>query len=323
MNRKISVIMPTYNRAELISESIDSLISQSYIDWELIITDSASGDDTLAICKSYAEKDSRIKVYSEDFGGVSASRNYGLDKARGDYVFFLDSDDVIHPKLLETLVNAMSSTGAKLGGSSVRFVRNNNWQKAYEYIEKSSESKTELLSFEKAIDAVFAYTSPINLIGGVMISRELVGDTRFNTDLHIGEDFYFMYQNLVKGTDVIFLESLWYYGRLHQSNISNDYSFDGFWSRFHRRELVWQSEENFGRKKYADTQKRDGLNVYRSYLIRCNPDTSDGKRICRTVKSYRKVILPALSIKDKLNFYITTSFPKLYHKLMQSKRKKK
>ena len=323
MKNMISVIMPAYNRADVVGEILESLIAQSYLNCELIITDSTSQDDTLAICRSYAEKDSRIKVYSSDYSGVSASRNDGLDKVQGEYLFFLDSDDVIHPLLLETLVNAMSATGAKLGGSGVRYVRNQNWQNVYNDIEKCVEGETEFLSFEKALEAVFTYTSPINLIGGVMMSRGLAGDTRFSTELHIGEDFYFMYQNLIKGTDVIFLKPRWYYGRLHQSNISNDYSFGGFWSRFHRRELVWQSEESFGRKKYADIQKRDALNVYKAYLLRNNPNTSDGKKICQTVKSYRKIVLPALSFKDKLHLYMSTGVPQAYHQQMGKKRRAK
>lgn len=317
MKNKISVIMPVYNRGDVVGESIESLLNQSFSDWELIITDSASQDNTLEICREYAEKDNRIKVYSSESFGVSASRNKALNLAKGEYLFFLDSDDVIHPRLLEVLVTEMSRTGAKIGGSGVRSVRNPNWNKVYEDINKNEVGETEFLSFEEALEAVFTYTSPINLIGGVMISRDLVEDTRFSTDLHIGEDFYFMYQNLIKGTDVIFLKQRWYYGRLHEGNISNDYSFSGFWSRFHRRELVWQSEENFSRKKYADLQKRDGLNVYKAYLLRNNPTTADGKKICKVVKSYRKVILPALGFKDKLHFYTATICPKFYHKMFR------
>lgn len=321
MSGMVSVIMPVYNRADVVGESIDSLVAQTYENWELVITDSDSQDNTLEVCQEYAKEDNRIKVYSSDFSGVSASRNKGLEKAQGEYLFFLDSDDVIHPRLLETLVNAMSSSGAQMGGSGVCYVRNSNWQTVYKEIAMSNEGETKLMSFEKALDAVFSYTSPINLIGGVMIRRDLVEDTRFSTDLHIGEDFYFMYQNLIKGADVIFLKPRWYYGRIHRSNISNDYSFGGFWSRFHRRELVWQSEESLGRKKYADLQKRDALNVYKAYLIRNNPNIPDGKKICKTVKSYRKIIVPALNFTDKLHYYTATAFPKLYHKLMYKKRK--
>lgn len=317
----ISVIMPVYNRADLVGESIESLLSQSYDNWELIITDSASTDNSLEVCKNYAKKDSRIKVLSTEATGVSQSRNVGLSKAVGDYVFFLDSDDVIHPELLKTLINAMTDTGAEIGGSGVRSVNSSSWQRVYEDIKKSDVSETKYLTFDEAISAVFSYVTPINLIGGVMISRKLIGETRFNTDLHIGEDFYFVYQNLIKGANAVFLDSLWYYGRLHNTNISKDYSFGGFWSRFHRRELVWQSEESFGRVQNVNRQKRDALNVYRSYLLRNNPDTPEGKQICKVVKSYKKQILPALSFKDKMNFYITTTFPKIYHKLILKTKK--
>lgn len=323
MKNMISVIMPVYNRADIVGESIESVIFQSYENWELIITVTHSKDNTLEICNDYAEKDSRIKVYSSDYSGVSASRNDGLDKAQGEYLFFLDSDDVIHPRLLETLVNAMSATGAKLGGSGVRSVRNQNWNKVYENINKNVEGETELLSFEKALEAVFSYTSPINLIGGVIMSRDLAGDTRFSTDLHIGEDYYFMYQNLIKGTDVIFLKPLWYYARLHESNISKDCSFNGFWSRFHRRELVWKSEEQFGRKRYADKQKQDAFNVFRSHLLRNNPDTPDGKKIYKTARTYRKIIMPSLGFKYKMIFYAATTFPKVFYNLFSNRGKSK
>ena len=321
MEKLVSVIMPLYNRADMVGESIESLLAQTYNNWELIIADSDSQDNSLAVAKEYAAKDSRVKVFSLDCRGVSFARNKCLDEAVGDYVCFLDSDDVINPKLIETLVTSMQSTGARIGGTGCRFVNNNEWSKVYEGISRSTDNKATFLKSEDAIDAMFSYTSPINIMGGVMLSRELIGDTRFNTDLHIGEDFYFVYQNLVKGADVIFLDKLWYYARVHDSNISKDYSYDGFMSRFRRRELVWKSEETFGRTENVNRQKRDALNVYRSYLIRNNPDTPDGKKICKVIKSYKKQILPALCFKDKINFHITTTFPKTYHKLVHQKSK--
>ena len=319
MNKLVSVIMPAYNRADMVGDAIGSILAQSYDNWEIVIVDSHSSDGTFEVCQSFARKDSRIKVFSLECSGVSVARNKCLDEAKGDYVFFLDSDDVGHPKIIETLVTAMESTGAGIGGSGYSFVMNRDWSELQEIINRSKYNETIFLPFVKALDAMFSYTSPINTMGGVMISRELIGNTRFDTNLHIGEDFYFIYQNLIKGTDVIFLKKLWYYARVHDNNISKDQSFDGFISRFRRRELVWKSEESFGRKVNADKQKRDALNVYRTYLIRTNPATPDGEKILRTVKSYRKTILPALSFKDKLNFFITTTFPKTYHKLKGKK----
>lgn len=313
MKSKISVIMPVYNRGDMIGESIESVISQTYHNWEIVIVDSESTDNTPEVCRLYAEKDSRIKYIKKSNEGVSASRNCAIDNAEGEYLFFLDSDDIIHKRLFEVLLDAMEKSGANIGGSSVRFVKQANWHKLNAYLEKNTEpGETRHLSFEETLEAVFTGTSPINLIGGVMISRKFVGDTRFNTSLHIGEDFYFMYENLFKGTDAVFLREKWYFGRLHGSNLSGDYSFEGFWSRFHRRELVWQSEETMGRTKYVNLQKLDGLNVYKAYLIRNNHKTPDGKKIRRTMKDYRKVIYPVLSFKEKVNFNLSVYAPALY-----------
>ena len=313
MNSKISVIMPAYNRGDMIGESIESVLSQTYDNWEILIVDSDSTDNTSEVCKSFTDKDSRIRYIKKSNEGVSASRNSAIDNAQGDYLFFLDSDDVIHPKLFEVLLSAMEESGATMGGSPVRFINQCNWHKLKGYLEKNKETgQTRCLTHAETLKEVFTGTSPINLIGGVMISRKLVADTRFNTDLHIGEDFYFMYENLFKGSDAVFLKEMWYYARLHGNNLSCDYSFEGFWSRFYRRKLVWQSEESAGRVKYANLQKLDGLNVYKAYLIRNNHKTPDGRKIRKTMKDYRKVIYPVLPFKEKVNFNLSVYTPAFY-----------
>ena len=142
MSKMVSVIMPVYNRADLVGESIESLQAQSYTNWELIITESNSTDDSLKVCQSYAEKDSRIKVYSVADLGLSGARNNCLDKAQGEYAFFLDSDDIVHPEILSILVESMSTTGARIGGSGYQFVNNKNWSDAYKAIEHSKKNKT-------------------------------------------------------------------------------------------------------------------------------------------------------------------------------------
>ena len=89
----ISVIIPVYKVANTLCRCVDSIISQSFSDWELILVDDGSPDSCGAICDEYAEKDSRIKVIHKDNGGLSDARNAGLKIAEGEYVTFVDSDD--------------------------------------------------------------------------------------------------------------------------------------------------------------------------------------------------------------------------------------
>lgn len=101
---EVSIIIPVYNAAPFLRECIDSVLGQTFRDWELILVDDASTDGSLDICRSYADKDSRIKVIAAGKGEVSATRNKGLDAATGRYVMFVDADDVITPDALSTLL---------------------------------------------------------------------------------------------------------------------------------------------------------------------------------------------------------------------------
>lgn len=115
----VSVIVPIYNVERYLGACIESVLSQTYRDFELILVDDGSPDNCGAICNEYAEKDSRICVIHKPNGGLSDARNAGLDVASGKYVYFLDSDDTIVPELLETVVPIMEQ-GADLVAFSLR-----------------------------------------------------------------------------------------------------------------------------------------------------------------------------------------------------------
>lgn len=112
MSELITIITPTYNCGKYISETIDSVISQSYTDWEMLIIDDCSTDDTKEIVTGYSRKDSRIKYYRlEKNSGAAVARNYALSMARGRWIAFLDSDDIWLPDKLERQTGFMVSNG--------------------------------------------------------------------------------------------------------------------------------------------------------------------------------------------------------------------
>ena len=96
---KISVIVPVYKVEKYVGECINSILAQSFKDFELILVDDGSPDKSGEICDSYAKKDNRIKVFHKKNGGVSSARNFGIDKAVGEWLCFIDSDDTILPIL--------------------------------------------------------------------------------------------------------------------------------------------------------------------------------------------------------------------------------
>lgn len=111
MDSIISIIIPVYKVENSIVKCIDSVLSQTYINWELLLVDDGSPDNSGKICDKYAKQDFRIKVFHVENGGPSNARNVGLDNASGKYVCFIDSDDWVEPTYLEHLHNGTHNEG--------------------------------------------------------------------------------------------------------------------------------------------------------------------------------------------------------------------
>lgn len=104
---KVSVILPVYNVEQYIAKSIESVLQQTYTNFELIVVIDGSKDNSEEIAKEFAKANARIKVYTKPNGGLSDARNYGMTVATGEYIYFLDSDDWIEPNLLEDNLNLL------------------------------------------------------------------------------------------------------------------------------------------------------------------------------------------------------------------------
>lgn len=103
-NPKVSIIVPVYNAEKYLSNCIDSILSQTFDDFELILIDDGSRDESGKICDEYAKRDSRIHVFHKDNGGVSSARNYGLEYSKGEWICFVDADDILKPEFLANLI---------------------------------------------------------------------------------------------------------------------------------------------------------------------------------------------------------------------------
>lgn len=106
---KVSIIMPIYNTSKLLRPQIQSILSQAYTDYELILVDDGSTDDSGDICDEFAKKDKRITVIHKTNAGVDEARNTGIDTAQGQYLYFVDSDDELLPDALQTLADGMEN----------------------------------------------------------------------------------------------------------------------------------------------------------------------------------------------------------------------
>lgn len=310
MNDLVSIIVPVYNREMYLPDCIRSIQAQSHKNLEIILIDDGSTDHTPELCREYAASDERIIYLQGAHAGVSAARNLGLDAATGTYVFFVDSDDAIHPLLLETLVRGMEQHNAAMGGTRVINVPASKWIALGKLINRDpGPGEVDYHDAPSSLQSIFNGGSPLNVIGGVMMRRDLIGQTRFRTDIFIGEDYYFIYENLINNADAVFLKQKWYYCRIHGSNSTANYSYDGFWTRFLRRQLVWKNEEAAGRIANANVEKHSVFMAYLTCVQKNQMSKADRKKMCAVMKRHRKEILPALNFPRKARFYMTVYFP--------------
>ena len=182
MKPTISVIVPVYNAEKYLNDCIESIIDQTFTNWELILVNDGSSDSSGNICTEYTQKDKRISVIHKNNGGVSTARNVGLDAAIGKYTVFIDSDDEVEPEYFQTLL-IEGEKGADLVIQGI-------------ISERSGERKLVLFSKEADIDESSPVDFSILKQRGVyckLYKTEIIkaNNLCFPTNVHMGEDAIF------------------------------------------------------------------------------------------------------------------------------------
>lgn len=114
MNLKVSIVIPVYNMGQKLIKCVDSLLNQTYQNLEIILVDDGSNDNSLEICRELEQKDVRIASYHQTNQGAGPARNYGIEQATGEYIYFPDADDYLERNAIQVLVNSVVSTGCDL-----------------------------------------------------------------------------------------------------------------------------------------------------------------------------------------------------------------
>ena len=150
MSRLVSLVVPVYKVEEYLDECVLSITAQTYENIEIILVDDGSPDGCPEICDKWAEKDKRIKVIHKQNGGLSSARNAGIEKADGDYIGFVDSDDIIDRKMIEKLVLVLEKTDKKIVNCGV-----SRFKTTAEIVMSESEGNTAELNLIGALDGIF------------------------------------------------------------------------------------------------------------------------------------------------------------------------
>jgi glycosyltransferase involved in cell wall biosynthesis len=216
-NPKVSIIVPVYNVKEFLPKCLDSILSQTIRDMEVITIDDGSSDGSAGVLDSYAESDNRITVVHVKNGGVSKARNIGLDRAKGDFIGFVDPDDYVEPQMYSTLVKTAEEMGADCVQCSFDIVRiNGEIFKKGDVVEKTTYGLPE--SIVELMRQVIK-----NSVCTKLYKREGLSSLAFVEKWHFAEDFRFNSEYLLRNNRICTISDVLYHYQIRDDSITHTY----------------------------------------------------------------------------------------------------
>ena len=206
----ISIIIPVYNVERYLPECLDSLLAQTYQNFELLCVNDGSSDSSQSILEQYARKDSRVRVFCKKNGGVSSARNFGLEQAKGEYIGFVDSDDFVLPRFLERMQQAMDAEKAKIAVCGFQKVPENS--SLIKKCEDKAQAKPQIVRLEEYSFDHTQCPAACIYVWRVLFQKSIVENLRFDEKIAISEDTLFFFQALLKAGSLAFVpEKLYQY----------------------------------------------------------------------------------------------------------------
>ena len=258
----ISIIMPVYNGERFLSEAIESIIAQTYENWELLAVDDGSTDKSLQIIEAYAEKDGRIKLLKNDSGehGPGIARNYGIERISGKYTYFIDADDWIKKDLFKDTVSLAEKTGADI--IPFGFVIEDNGKQIRKPLKPCGDFVFE--DFKSIANEILRGTwSECH----ELIKSEIIKDVRHNK-YKTCEDICFQMDLLCNVKKVCGIDKEFYHYRVVKNSISHSSEWDSLF--FEQSITLWEKESKFleycGLNENAQTMKNTAIERYTGYM---------------------------------------------------------
>ena len=235
--KKFSIIIPMYNSGKRIARCIKSIQTQTYLNYEVIIVNDGSTDDSLDVCNEMIKNDKRFYVYSQENQGVSAARNMALNYANGEYVMFIDSDDTIEEDSLEIL-NRVSEDY-----DIVAFGYNSIYEDSDRLV--SQKEKKTILNREEAIKKMMYNEIFFGALWNKIFKREKILNVKFDTSLQIGEDLMFQYDILKQIDKVKVISQCLYNYYIYKENTTSS-SNEHKWLQFEEitKKMLIENEKN-------------------------------------------------------------------------------
>lgn len=318
MGEKISVIVPVYNVEQYLERCVDSIISQTYTNLEIILVNDGSTDNSGKLCDELAKKDERIRVIHKENGGLSDARNRGIDEAESDLVGFIDSDDYIDSDMYEVLLKNLNDTDANLSMCALYDVYNNTPE------AQVTNKETWKLSSEQAIKMVMEAKILSVTAVNKLYRKSLFTDLKFEVG-KIAEDAFIMIKLLDKCEKIVATNEKKYY-YVHRENSITTQKFS---TKFLNVIEAYEQNSNIISEKYPKLKDVAQTRMNWAYFyvldrLLLDDNYNDKElenKLISYLKNYRKDILndPLFTKGRKIGFIALLLSRNLYRKLIEKR----
>lgn len=259
-NPLISVIIPIYNASSFLVRCMDTICAQTYTNIEIVLINDGSKDNSLEICKSYQDKDSRIKIIDKPNGGVSAARNDGLDNSTGEYVCFVDADDIVSVDYVKYMYELAIKNNADISVCNFTRVADGIYSSVEEVLGNISDETSEICMDKNEALRNLLYKRYITGYAYVkLFKKSVIGNCRFNTNLKVSEDFEFAFRVIDNSRQIVFGNKILY---LYIQN-PNSCMHDSNWEKFR---VTWRYIRNMYIEEVIPRQNKLLDDAFKTYL---------------------------------------------------------
>lgn len=295
-NPLVSVIVPVYNVAPYIRESLNSVIRQTYKNLEILIIDDGSTDVSGSICDEYAI-DIRVRVIHQDHMGPSQARNAGIEASTGDYIAFLDSDDVLHPEFVQRMLTAMIKYAP-----DVVVCKNDR--------QSGAGEGNQILDRKKALIELVCGQISWN-VWSKLFTKKSLENIRFPLETSRGEDMVFILRVFDLCSTVIELDEILYRYRERPGSLTYTWTIDAFneaaWSQQFLNTFIWEHiPEVYSSKDLLERQQK-WLRYMISWYVKASPPSEEIRK--RIISFTDEVGIGNFEFKTRMAYHMLRYAP--------------
>ena len=304
MKYVLSVIIPVFNTEKYLYRCIESITNQTYKNLQIILVDDGSTDSSFSICKEFENKDPRVSVFSNNGKGVSSARNYGMSKADGEYITFVDSDDYLELNAYEKALNNIGNCDAIFFGYYDVYTKS-------DFIKPNKPSCNGIKNpYETIYDCMYPISnSYCATVWNKIFKKDKVKDIPFDESFTVGEDEEWLVRSVLNLSNImLYNEPLYYYVQRSDSTFNSFEKLSLNWeSRLKTKEKVIQliSENNELHNSVVAKEYNDLFDLVVKLYVSGNFKVS--KIVYKIINKYKKQFIKSTEFRPrrKIRFYLT------------------